>query len=76
MSNALMPNNTYYYSKYGISETEHFEMENNHNYDKRMTTQTQGLPSNSSNDGQLTIETPNIIIISRNWEMEHCIFYL
>ena len=51
MSNALFPNNTYYYSKHRISETKHFEMENNHNYDKRMTTQTQGLPSNSSNDG-------------------------
>ena len=42
---------TYYYSKDGISESEHFEMANNHNYGKRMTTQKQGLRSDSSNDG-------------------------
>ena len=46
-----MHNTTYYYSKHGITETKHFEIENNHNYDKRMTTQTQELSSDSSNDG-------------------------
>ena len=34
-----------YYSKYGTSDVEHFEMTYNYGYDKIMTAQKQGLRS-------------------------------